>query len=268
MTEIQDRLLTMLKWFDSFCIKNNLTYFAIGGTLLGAIRHSGFIPWDDDIDIALPRDDYNKLLQIFPKNNKQFELETPYSRKRDFLFSFSKLYDKSTTCIENVKPVCKRGLYIDIFPLDGIGSDLTWKKNFRKFDSLRMLLLSRTCATRKGRGLLKNSLTILMRIIPQFLIDNKRLSIKVDKTAAHYSFNKSEYVGNLMGAYRIREVFPKAFLGKPTRYKFENIEIYGPENYDAYLSHIYKNWRQLPPEDKRHGAHSWLYLDLHKPYRN
>lgn len=256
----------MLEWFDEYCAKNNIDYYIAGGTLLGAIRHGGFIPWDDDIDIIVPRPDYEKLINTFESDGSKYEIESPYSRNDDFLFSFSKLYDTSTTLIENVKVKCIRGIYIDIFPLDGIGGD-EWKKNYRRFDRLNMLLMTRTCTVRKGRGLIKNATIFFMQLIPNFIFKNKKLSIKVDKKAAIINYETSKYVGNLMGAYRSKEVIAKDIIGEKTRYKFENIYVNGPEKYDEYLTHIYGDWNKIPDKDKRRGSHDYLSIDLDKAYK-
>lgn len=90
------------------------------------------------------------------------------------MFSYSKLYDSSTTLIENVKVKCVRGIYIDIFPLDGIGGD-DWLSNYKHFDRMNMLLMTRTCAVRKERGLLKNASIVLMQLIPNFILKNNNL---------------------------------------------------------------------------------------------
>ncbi|MBR5505916.1 MAG: LicD family protein [Clostridia bacterium] len=103
MNELQQKLLTMLNWFHNVCEKENLQYYALGGTALGAIRHNGFIPWDDDIDVGMPRDDYNKLREICSKYNAgQYYIEFP-GINDDFVYPFCKVYDKQTTLVENVK---------------------------------------------------------------------------------------------------------------------------------------------------------------------
>ena len=256
----------MLEWFDLYCEQHNICYYVAGGTLLGAIRHGGFIPWDDDIDIILPRADYEKLINSFDGGDSKYELESPYSGNQDFLFSYSKLYDKTTTLTENTKPKCTRGIYIDLFPLDGVGGE-EWIKNYKKVDSLNMLLMTRTCSIRKGRGFLKNLAVLFMRIVPGFILNNKKLSIKVDKTAAKNEYSSSTYVGNLMGAYRTKEIVAKEIIGNPARYKFETIYVNGPERYEEYLTNIYGDWRKIPPIEKQHGAHSYLYMNLNQSYK-
>lgn len=266
LTEVQEKLLEMLSFFDSYCQENDITYYVAGGTLLGAMRHQGFIPWDDDVDVVVPRSDYDKLIKSFRDKGGKYALETPYDGNNDFLFTYSKLYDCTTTVSENVRPICTRGLYIDIFPLDGIG-DADWENNYKQFDRLNMLMMTRTCSMRKGRGFVKNCAILLMRIVPQFILNNKKLSIKLDKKASEYSYETSKYAGNLMGAYRYKEIMDKEIFGKPVRCKYENIYVNAPEKAVEYLEHIYGKWEVIPPEDKRGGAHSYLSIDLNKPYK-
>lgn len=267
LTPIQERLLDMLSWLHNFCVDNDIDYYVVGGTMIGAARHKGFIPWDDDIDVALPRPDYEKFIDLMKSVNGKYYLETPYNSNSDYLYTYAKLYDTTTTLIENIKSKCKRGLYIDVFPLDGLGSnDEDVDANFKKVDMLNMFLMTRTCMVNRERSLYKNVAILLSRLIPQFIVNDKKLSIRVDKLASSFGYNNSSYVANLMGAYRKKEVMPKEFFGTPTLYPFENIEVYGVEQYDKFLIHLYKNWRELPPEDKRKGAHDYLSYDLSKPY--
>lgn len=267
LSEMQNKLLMMLKWFHNFCVENKLEYYALGGTLLGALRHNGFIPWDDDIDLGMPRKEYEKFIKLMKGKNGMYVLETPFDGNKDFLYSSSKLYDTQTTTIENVKSSTKRGIYIDIFPLDGIGNTIEEaKKNFKKFDRKNMFLISRTCKVSKKRKLYKNVAIVLSNLIPGFIINNKKLSIKVDKIAKKNDFNHCEFVGNLMGSYREKEIFPKSYIGEKHLYKFEDMEIYGFEFADEYLTKIYGQWRQLPPIEKRKGTHEILFVDLNKSY--
>lgn len=267
MNRVQIKLLEMLIFFHKYCERNNLQYYIVGGSMLGAVRHGGFIPWDDDIDVALPRPDYDKLLTLFKRKEDHFLLESPYSGNEDYLYSFTKLYDTNTTLIEHTRTDCKRGLYIDVFPLDGVGNtEREVDKNYSKVDRINMFLMTRTCAYEKRRGFAKNSAIFLSRLIPSFIVDNKKLSITVEKTAASFGYYNNKYVANLMGSYRRREVMEKKIFGEPTEYKFEDITVYGVEHYDEFLTHIYGDWRKLPPEDKRKTTHNYVEMDLNKSY--
>lgn len=270
LTELQQRLLDMLKWFDKFCRENNLTYYALGGTMLGAARHKGFIPWDDDIDVGMPREDYIKLEKMMKeKQIDGFVLETPYSDNKDFCYPYSKLYDTSTTLIENCRKPMIRGIYLDIFPLDGLGNENdseAAKKHFGKIYKLNSFYLTRIVAVRKERKLYKNIAVILSRLIPDFIVDNVKLRKKIDKKCQQYSLKESAYGGNLLGNWGEREITPIDIIGEPVEYEFENIKIYGFKDYDAYLTHIYGNWRKFPPKEKQVTHHDFVMCDLHKSY--
>lgn len=268
LNSIQDKLLQMLKWFHNYCVENKITYYVAGGTMIGAARHKGFIPWDDDIDVVVPREDYNKLIEQFNTPIDGYLLESPYSGNNDFLYSYAKLYDTQTTLVEKTKIPCKRGVYIDVFPLDGIGNTIEEaQKNFSIFDKKNMFLMMRTCVIRKERSWYKNLSIIIARLIPNCIVNDKKLSIEVDRTASEISFDDSVYVANLMGTYRSKEITKREYFGAPTLYQFEDIYIWGPEKYDEYLTNIYRNWRELPPEEKRKTAHDFVILDLEKPYK-
>ena len=154
---LQEKLLEMFTWLVDFMSKNNLRYYMIGGTMLGAVRHQGFIPWDDDIDIAMPRSDYEKLIALLKDPVDHYLIETPRSLEKDYVYGYAKLYDMNTTMTEKKRKNITRGIYIDIFPLDGIGNTLDESyKNYKKIDRLHMLLAMKECAYRRGRKWWKN----------------------------------------------------------------------------------------------------------------
>lgn len=267
LSPIQEKLLDMLQWFHNFCVLNNICYYAAGGTMIGAARHKGFIPWDDDIDVVVPRRDYNKLISIFQEQKDHYYLETVNNEKKDFLYSYAKLYDTNTTLIEHTKTDCKRGIYIDVFPLDGVGNtEKEAIKNFRKFDRINMFLMMRTCAIRKERSWYKNLSILLARMLPARLVDERKIVVKLDKIANYINRDDAIYVANLMGTYRSKEIILRELFGQPTLYQFENISIYGPEKYDEYLTCIYGDWKALPPENKRKTSHDFIKMDLNNSY--
>lgn len=267
LNPVQVKLLEMLEWFHNYCHEHHITYYIVGGSMLGAMRHGGFIPWDDDIDVAVPRPDYRKLLETFNTQIDHYYLESPYTGNSDYYYTYAKLYDTNTTLVEKTKRNCRRGLYIDVFPLDGVGrTEEEMKTNFVKVDRLNMFLMTRTCAIEKRRGFGKNAAIVASRLIPSFMVNDRDLVIKVDRTAASFGYDNCKYVANLMGAYRIKEVMEKRIFGQPTEYKFENIIVDGVERYDEFLTNIYGDWKKLPPVDKRKTAHNYIEIDLDKSY--
>lgn len=266
LSPLQAKLLDMLKWFHAFCEQHQLRYYALGGTMLGAARHQGFIPWDDDVDVGMPRKDYQRLQQLLKNQTGRYILEYP-GMKEDYFYPFSKLYDTTTTLVENTKNHLKRGIYLDIFPLDGLGNSLEEARHRYKPISKRLnLLLSRTTGIRKGRHWAKNLAVLLARMIPNFLLGNKQLLRNIDTLCQKYDFDTCSYGGNFLGAWRFKEIMPRAVMGTPTLYTFEDMQVYGAQDYNGYLTHLYGNWRQLPPKEKQVTHHDFIALDLGKSY--
>lgn len=259
----------MLKWFDSFCRENGLTYYALGGTVLGAVRHEGFIPWDDDVDVGMPRRDYDRLAELMGQMpGGRYCLETPYSESPTYCYPFSKLYDTTTTLIEHKRRPVQRGVFLDIFPLDGLGTDR--RAALRRFRAVQWdyrFFLTRVAAWRKGRRLMKNLAAVIIGAIPRCMIDDRRLRIRLDARCRTWDWDTSVWGGSLLGAGGEREVLPRELFGEPKEYRFEDMWLYGPEDAEGYLCRLYGDWRRLPPEERRVSHHDFLLLDLDRPYR-
>ena len=268
MTEIQKKLLDMLVWFDGFCRANSLRYYALGGTLLGACRHQGFIPWDDDVDVGMPRRDYERLAELLGTGiHDGYILETEYSEDPKFCYFFSKLYDTSTTLLENVATGLKRGLFLDVFPLDGIGNgekpDLQY---FNRIKRKGQFYLARVTAVRKGRSVLKNLAAILAKKIPDGRVDNSALRKEISRMCKKYDFDTSDWVGSLLEDLSEHSIVSRALFGTPTDYPFEGHFILGAEHADEFLTALFGDWRRLPPPEKRITNHDFVSCDLHKSY--
>lgn len=270
LNDLQFKLLDMFKWFHETCKKNNLRYYALGGTMLGAIRHEGFIPWDDDIDVGMPRKDYIKFLKIYKgKMDKNYIVESIYDRNEDFFYGYAKIYDISTTLIEKTRMNIKRGIYIDVFPLDGVCNDEKEKFAYcQPIYNKYQFVVSRTCAILKRRKLYKNLIILCARLIPNSILNNKKMLFEIDKMCSSRDYDDYRYVGNLLGNWGIKEVVSKDIMGIPKLYKFENLYIYGVEKYDLYLTQLYGNWKILPPIEKRVSLHDCVECNLYKSYLN
>ena len=255
---IQDKILSILKEFNSICEENNLTYYALGGTLLGAVRHKGFIPWDDDIDIGMPREDYEKFKKIasnvLPENYKFLSEDTLNYKK-----AFSVIRDDSTKIIMNYsKEELVESLWIDIFPLDGMPSNALKKK----IHSLRYLYARMMVQLSQFNSLVnqkKENRPFIEKIIIAFanavniekIISFTWAQKKYLQTIKKYSFDEA-YAGNFTGAYKLREIVPSDYFGEPVLLQFEDLKLCCPCKYKEYLTAIYgADYMQLPPEDKR-----------------
>ena len=260
-------LLDILKFFHNFCIKNNLRYFAVGGTFLGAVRHKGFIPWDDDIDVCMPRNDYQKFISLMKLENGKYILETPDSEAEDFCYTQAKLYDSSTTVLEKIKANTNRGVFIDVFPLDGIGNNKNEiNRNYFAIDILNMFLASRLSVIRKERKLWKNLAIFVSNLLPSCFVNEKKIIKKLDRLCAKRNFEHYNYCGLLLTQYRKKYIMPKSWFDEYTDYTFEDTLIRGVKDYEKYLSHLYGDWRKLPPENQRNSGHDLIIVNLNKSY--
>ena len=256
--EMQKSCLGILKAFDAFCRENNLTYYLAGGTMLGAIRHKGFIPWDDDVDLMMPRADYEKMMTI-PFNHERYRF---YSLKTDPEYTrpwvrivdthteqFSQIYFKGDTA----------AVFIDIAPIDGLPASHA----ATKFHYARLRLLDALNKGAKRNFIEENERWAFLKRFAQRLFGQKgarKFAIMIDKNAQRKSFEKSAWRGvSVVYHYGVREKLPAhAFDG--TVYKdFEDMQAPLFVGYEIYLKNIYGDYMQLPPEEKRVLAHRTRY---------
>lgn len=250
--------LEIVKEVVSICDKYGLSYFMLGGTMLGAIRHKGFIPWDDDIDLGMPRDDYEKFLEIAPNELSNFLKVVNYRNSPEYHYYITRILHTGTKVIE--ERIGNDNKYtnasIDIFPIDGTPNCVILRK-FYFFRVLYHRAMMSLCYKdsidrKRKRSKAEEALLWLMERLPveKFTTPYKQ-KCKIDKLLRKQKIEGAKYIGNIMGAYRTREIVPAKFYGKGTFYQFEDIQLRGMDMYDEYLSYTYGDYMQLPPEDKR-----------------
>lgn len=257
--EIQKIDYEMVKEFVKICKKYKFKYYIIGGTLLGAIRHQGFIPWDDDMDIAMPREDFEQFLVCASKElPNNLELIT-FKNNKKYRYYLPRIINKKYEIVEKryEKLNEKSNIFIDIFPIDGSPNNIFLRKIFYlKIMFYRMLVSMYyidTIEPDKKRNFLDKILIKIAKIIPiKKMVKPKKVLTKIDNLLKKNKFENSKYVGTIMGAYRIREMVPKEYFGKPQKYKFEDTLLYGPEKYHQYLTHIYGNYQEIPKVKQTH----------------
>lgn len=246
--------LNILTYFTEVCEENNLRYYLGGGTLLGAVRHKGFIPWDDDIDVMMPRPDFQKLLSL-SINNENYNIIKPGTA--GYYYNFAKLVDTRTILEEKgIKLIDGLGVYIDIFPLDGMPETPdARKKRFKELNSIRKRI-NNTCLLRPKFH--RNPFAYLnaCRIYNSNKnIDLSSLQKKYLDSALKNSFDDSEFVFAAGGAYGARDIFPGKWFEKEIELQFENLSVKAFNGYDFYLTQLYGDYMTLPPEDKRVTPH-------------
>ena len=246
--------LNILIYFTEVCEENNLRYYLGGGTLLGAVRHKGFIPWDDDIDVMMPRPDFQKLLSL-SINNENYNIIKPGTA--GYYYNFAKLVDTRTILEEKgIKLIDGLGVYIDIFPLDGMPETPdARKKRFKELNSIRKRI-NNTCLLRPKFH--RNPFAYLnaCRIYNSNKnIDLSSLQKKYLDSALKNSFDDSEFVFAAGGAYGARDIFPGKWFEKEIELQFENLSVKAFNGYDFYLTQLYGDYMTLPPEDKRVTPH-------------
>lgn len=248
------------------CEKHNIKYSIIAGTLLGAVRHKGFIPWDDDLDIGMLRTEYDRFLDIAKKElKKEYFLQT-WKTDSDFALPIAKLRKKGTKFIENnsAKSNLHNGIYIDIFPFDNVPkSSLKQKKQNRLTYILKRILLIKF----KYEVWEKNE-TFKKNVYKAVNILSKPISPNVIKKMLHkqmikYNSNDADTVVAFGGAYGYKkESIKKGWFKNLIDIKFEEYELSCFREYKEYLTYFYGDYMTPPPESKRYSRHKILRIEF------
>lgn len=244
--------------FVDICEKNNLKYYMLGGTLLGAVRHNGFIPWDDDMDFGMPRNDYEKLISLLISKYKDDFIISHYSVAPTHDYQL-KLESNRVKIIHNGT---EKNPWIDILPMDGMPNNLFKRKlHSMRLLSLRALYKISHMSTNVAdfnpyRTKLEKRIIKISKILSlEKIFEEKRQLDHLDKALKRYTFEESNYVVNFMGAYKLKEMFPKGVYEDIALYKFEDKEFFGPRNYDVVLKQLYGDY-MIPPNDVDRNKHS------------
>ncbi len=252
--------LELMKKVHAICVENGIKYILMGGSLLGAIRHKGFIPWDDDLDIALIRPEYEKLMKVLACNPIEGCFLQTYFTDKHYVQPFAKLRKDNTEFVETyfakVKMHC--GIFIDIFPFDKISSPQS------KGARLRMLaarLITFSIWRKEGSHIPRKGLKKLEIVFSKCvgLLPKKRLvsmqEALVNRENRNWEYVASMYSSNykLTKTYMKREDITDVILAP-----FEDTQFYIPRKYDEMLTRIFKNYMEYPPMDKRNSGHEVL----------
>ena len=260
--DLQQKLLEMISDIDSFCKENDIDYVLSGGNVLGAVRHKGFIPWDDDLDIQMPRKSYDKFLKLFKENNKYIVQKDT----EDYPLQFSKLRAKNSTFIEYI-PYKKKyknihqGIYIDIFPVDKVSPKKSQKYKQILFSNI---LIAQSLFLRgypKSHRNIKKNIIMFLSVL---LLPFRNYFNNYVK-----SFNNLDGFENFCSFYgTTKKIFQnKSNFDKPyTKLQFENLELPVMKDYVKYLENAYGDYMKLPSESERDYAVHAKYFSTTEDY--
>ena len=255
LLDIQNVSLEILKDVHSFCESHNIRYSLAYGTLIGAVRHKGFIPWDDDVDIVIPRPDFERFCREY-QSSHGYTLYSPENGKS--YLTFSRVCDNEKTIVKTASPWCKEstGIWIDIFPLDGVPKDdFNFQRHVKKIKDIATIVyrvrfgkftkLSNTIG-------LKNFVYCLVKKILYFNADIDVLVKKHISLLKAYNYEMSDYYGQLcVMDYPEKEHNPKDDFRSCILMQFCDSEFYVMNGYDNFLRRYYGNYMELPPEENR-----------------
>ena len=241
--------LQLLEYFDEFCKDNNLRYFLAGGTLLGAVRHKGFIPWDDDIDVAMPRNDYEKFITLCNKLDKDYKILS-CELLNEHMIPFAKFVDVNYQNY-NKSINGRYGIRIDVFPLDGLGNSYSSAIKISK----KIVLFRKFHYFCFKKNIMSTLLNKLM-IHKLFYFILKNIAIK-------NNFYDSKYVGSIVGGLRrLDEIFEYRVYSETMDMEFEGKIFKGMKYYDEYLTRMYGDYMKLPPKEKQVAEHNVEIYDM------
>ena len=256
LRRLQMTELNLARVFTEICEKHKLRYYMVGGTMLGAVRHKGFIPWDDDMDFGMPRPDYERLLTLVRSELPEDIDFLNYKQNAEYKRYFSRIVDTSVTVVNasNTKTI-EENAWIDIFPFDGLPADriaqkiLFWRMTFWRFLYRASCFDELANLNRPGRSAgVRFAIRFLQKTHFGRGLDTKKLMGILERKLLKRGYDESPYMVSLFGSYMEREIVDKKLLGAGRKYPFENLEFNGAAEADAFLTHFYGDYMSLPDD--------------------
>ena len=269
IADLQEKMLEILEELIRVCEENNLTYFACGGTCIGALRHNGFIPWDDDLDVFMPRPDYEKLWELKDRFREGKYLLCRTSLEKNYHHRVMQLVDVNTTFINqrSVDEDIEHGVYIDILPMDACAPD-----GIRRIRQIMQAILysiyNVQCLPEfHGGKAFRAAVSTALHLVP-----GKKMRYQIwsacEKKMTKYNWFTAEKAVELTAAVKVLlNPYPKEWFADVVKHPFEDIEINLPIGADQYLKQVFGDYMSLPPEKDRHPRHNTVKIDLENSYK-
>ena len=262
LEELHNVGYALLEVFADYCRENGIKYSLAYGTVLGAARHKGFIPWDDDVDIFVPRPDYEKLIKLY-EDSERYRLVSP-ERDSGYKHPFAKFIDCSTVFIESHGEDKGLGVWLDIFPLDGAPNEDKQQTKMMRYYRLRRILITQGFNVKNRKEYFKEGnvpkgvASCCIGALSKFTSFEK-VKKSMEKRGLEYPYRNCEYVACLWGPYGKKEVFPKQWIEDMALLKFGEHEYCVPGNYEDYLTGLYgSTWMEIPKDHGHpHGVGYW-----------
>ena len=254
LPNLQSIILDTMKDIHEFCVAHDIQYYCIAGTVLGAVRHGGFIPWDDEIDIAMTRENYERFKMLYAQKCSDKYFLQDYRSDKDFGLALMRVCIKGTYLdwpAQNHLRNCKCA-YIDIFPLDNVPVDETLQIK----QANQMKFLNKVCHIKLYKvGQTKNDFNFIAKSLLHAVLKFVPIRILVqmkETVMTAYDNKDSECLCSMQSHYNYKkQTFKRSVYGTPTLIRFEDTQFFAPEQFESYLKQLYGNYMELPPIDKR-----------------
>ncbi len=267
---LQQKSIEILSVFKDFCDRHGLLFYFCGGCCIGTLRHGGFIPWDDDIDVFMPRPDYERLTELWQEEMKGTKYAFCRSNEKMFLRSLlSAIVDTETTFIKERQADLDipHGVRLEILPLDGCPKSRLARRLQLVWGLMYQLYMNQEPPTSKGKAI-EIFGRLMLLLAPGWKIRYK-LARFAEKKMSKYPFAECEKTTELCARWQyMRNEYPQSAFASATLKSFEGLDMPIPVGYDVYLKMAFGNYMTLPPEEGRIPKHDAVKIDLEKSYLN
>ena len=268
LRKLQLKELDTLVYFKEFCDKNNLLFYLCGGCCIGSLRTGGFIPWDDDIDILMPRDDYEKLCKLWD-NDKHERFKLLRTDEKIFTGNiFTTIVDTETTCVKanQAHLDIPFGIMMDIFPIDGCPKG-KFKRTMQKLNAMIYSLFLAQIVPENHGGIMALGSKFLLSIVKSPKAREKKWR-NAERRMSKYKISDCEYITELCeGVHSMQPEYPKEWFASAVYREFEGLQMPIPVGYDPYLKKAFGDYMKLPPEDKQKPHHDMILVDTERSYK-